>query len=799
MIQAKTNLSAVVRAMVALFSVSSLGQEQLWKLVYEEDFSDGLVNEAAATWNLETYEEPFDTIMDDAGDFYKNDYGPAFTEALESFHTYRKEFTIGQDGWLTASMSLRDSTKNGNFTTAPSFEMDTIGDRNVLRIHTPYHTGGAILRNTNPLPASYRIEYKLLYLDHGGLRNGSIVYPDGRINGYSADGCKTQHPWGEGSNSRGWSGDASAPYCDWQSVRTGAYAYNGFHFLTIVDFADPSPRNNHFWHYRRKVLMDSFSQHTDRIGASAGGQVCNANTQTYYGYNESASFVTLNMWISGLPGTWRPSPGGLTGSSQRFITDCNGRLATRGIQSAGELPTPDDWQTGQYYTFAIERNSSGYTMEASGRFARVGYKKYRFHRPFVVDDEPIWHYNLDADEYDGSYNGDLQQVNWDYGSQTWPDQWPAGSAYPDYFVLGDLYTNVYEGTAAISDIRYYELDESGANCDRTVLLESDTRIDSGEILMFDGFFLYQRTFGSLQLWRGTVQDRTLYWDNGISESIDGATYYTKLQADSNLITWRVAQDGTKTALWKTATVNSGDIFAFVVECEGLGGGVALYNGLPEDGGVSVWQEDSYKNAEQTPTDAPSAASAPTIVEPAGTETPSEAPTCSAEETLMESGAMFNGGETVASASFYLYQDYNGNLELHEGSPTNPGQLVWETGESETTIDQYYTILQGDGTLVTMRMTSYGESSIWSSDVAGDVGDYILVISTCDSMIRVRALDGSTLWESAIVAPTVAPTPQPSGVVGTPSQGNSSNARGRSGFLLFAINFLAGFVSLVVMC
>ena len=38
---------------------------------------------------------------------------------------------------------------------------------------------------------------------------------------------------------------------------------------------------------------------------------------------------------------------------------------------------------------------------------------------------------------------------------TWPDQWPAGSAYPDYFVIGDLYTNVYEGSASLTDIRLY--------------------------------------------------------------------------------------------------------------------------------------------------------------------------------------------------------------------------------------------------------------------------------------------------------------------------------------------------------
>jgi hypothetical protein len=65
-------------------------------------------------------------------------------------------------------------------------------------------------------------------------------------------------------------------------------------------------------------MMDSFSQHPDRVGDNPGGQVCNADTKEYYDYRDS-SFNTINMWISGLPGTFNPNPGGLTGSSQRFI------------------------------------------------------------------------------------------------------------------------------------------------------------------------------------------------------------------------------------------------------------------------------------------------------------------------------------------------------------------------------------------------------------------------------------------------------------------------------------------------
>lgn len=420
-----------------------------WELLHSEDFSETLDPENAP-WVEETYDEPFDTIMDDAGEWYHNDYGDDWDEAFNSFSTYRKEFPVGEDGWLTASLSARDWDKDGNIEQPPSITNDTANDSPVAKLDVPDHTGGAIFRPTESLPDQYRIEYKLKTLDFGGKRDGSIEYDD-RINGYSKDGCKTQHPWGEGSNSPGWEGDASVPYCEWQDVREGAYGYNGFHFMSIVDFADPAPRNNHFWHYRRKVLMDSFSQHPDRVGDGSGGRVCDAKTDSYYDYKDS-SFNTVNMWMSGLP-NWTPGKGGLAGNSQWFMTSCSDGAAEQELSSAAELQP--ELMPNEDYTFAIERDATGYTLEASGNFARAGEQTLRFHRDFVVDDNPIWHYNVKPEEYDGKYNNDLVQGEDEHGQSEWPDQWPEGSAYPDSFVIGDLYTNVYEGSASLTDIKMF--------------------------------------------------------------------------------------------------------------------------------------------------------------------------------------------------------------------------------------------------------------------------------------------------------------------------------------------------------
>jgi hypothetical protein len=134
------------------------------------------------------------------------------------------------------------------------------------------------------------------------------------------------------------------------------------------------------------------------------------------------------------------------------MTNCSGGVAEQQLSSAAEIQP--ELMPNEFYTFAIERDATGYVLEASGNFARVGQKTIRFHRPFIVNNAPIWHYNTEPGEYDGRYNNNLVQ-NDNNGSTTWANQWPAGSAYPDYFVIGDLYTNVYEGSASLTDIRLY--------------------------------------------------------------------------------------------------------------------------------------------------------------------------------------------------------------------------------------------------------------------------------------------------------------------------------------------------------
>ncbi|WP_198168396.1 discoidin domain-containing protein [Herbidospora yilanensis] len=538
-----------------------------WTLLYDENFVNP-INTGNAPWVRDDYSQPFDTIMDDPGQWYRNDYGPAWTTALNSFHTYRKEFPIGQNGWLTASLSARDWNKDGDIEAPPSLTTQTLGSEKVAVMNVPDHTGGVILRPSQKLPDYYRIEYKLKTLDFGGKRNGSIEY-DGRTNGYANTGCKTQHPWGEGENSPGWSGNASAPYCEWQDVRRGTYGYNGFHFLSIVDFANPAPRNNHFWHYRRKVLMDAFSQHPDRVGSGTGGRVCNAATNTYYNYRDG-NFNTVNMWISGMP-NWNPGPGGLAGNSQWFMTPCSGGVAEQQLSSAAELQP--ELMPNEFYTFAIERDQTGYVLEVTGNFARSGQRTIRMHRPFVVGNNPIWHYNVKADEYNGQFNGNLVQ-NDNNGSTTWPNQWPAGSAYPDYFVIGDLYTNVYEGSASLTDVRLYVPQTTGnpnLALNKTATADSSCAANEGPAKAVNGSV----SGGNADKWCSLGSNKWLQVDMGSNQRVakivlkhaaaggEQAIWNTRdfdLQVSTNGTTWtNVAQPRGNTANITTHTFTQRDV------------------------------------------------------------------------------------------------------------------------------------------------------------------------------------------------------------------------------------------------
>jgi hypothetical protein len=144
------------------------------------------------------------------------------------------------------------------------------------------------------------------------------------------------------------------------------------------------------------------------------------------------------------------------------MTTCYGGAASNAASPAAAAEFRPEVMPNEDYVYAVERDATGYTEEVTGNFGHgVGVRTFRFHRDFIVNNVPIWHYNNSPDQYDGRYNKTLHQ-NGVVKSQDWPDQWPAGSAYPDYPVIGDPYTDAGEGNAKIDSVKLFTTcDEAG--------------------------------------------------------------------------------------------------------------------------------------------------------------------------------------------------------------------------------------------------------------------------------------------------------------------------------------------------
>lgn len=406
-----------------------------WRLLHSESFSTS-VSDAGRAWfrDGDGPGSAYDVDgYDDDGAYFDAKGGEAFRQQPGTFATYRKSFAFGAGGWLTAELSARDSNLDGRPDSPPTLTTRKVGSSPAAYLDEPSHQGGIVLRSTQPLPPVYRVEMTLRSLDFGGTRDGSWTYPDGRVNGYAPTGCKTSHPWAH-------SGDFTRPVCQWPDVRTDS---NGFYFLGIMDYPRPAPHNNVFVHVHRKVAMDGYY----RYAYTGSGSVnCDPATQLFEPYS-SGTGNGVNMIFNTAERRYAAQPG------TEYLMESECGLRTSGaIVSQAELRP--ELLPKQTYRFAVERTTTGYTMEMSGTFARIGAATLRYHRDFVQDGLPIWHYNQTAAEYDGRFDQD-----WTYTGKagTWLDQsvWPAGSAYPDYFMIGDPHTNYYEGKAAVDDIRLY--------------------------------------------------------------------------------------------------------------------------------------------------------------------------------------------------------------------------------------------------------------------------------------------------------------------------------------------------------
>lgn len=422
---------AVIALLMILLSVSGRAQKNIaWKLIDEETFSRPVAADSAP-WVRDDLgqDSPWNAgPLSDGGTFFFMNGGESFKKQLESFHLYRKRVAFGQDGWLTLELAARGQNKTDSPKNAPTLTVSRLANGKTAGLLSETdHFGGILIRNTRPLPARYRVEYELVSVNFGGSRYDEWNY-GGRVNGYNKDGAKTLHPWTWGPDKQ-----ISLPAEKWTDIR-GA---NGFYYLAIVDYPNPAPHNNVFIHTHRKVVMDSYNVPGGAFDA------CNPANREFYRVNDN----TVDAFFA-IPGTKLESKAVMKTECGTIYGGENGRSSYVGaVQLVPEL-MPD-----QTYKFAVERDDTGYTLEMSGFFRFVGQKTYRYHRDFIEDHRAIWHFNQSAREYDGAFD-ELWNYEGPFGKFS-QHSWPKGSAYPDYFIIGDPHVNFYEGTAAVTNLRLF--------------------------------------------------------------------------------------------------------------------------------------------------------------------------------------------------------------------------------------------------------------------------------------------------------------------------------------------------------
>ena len=300
------------------------------------------------------------------------------------------------------------------------------------------------------------------------------------------------------------------------------------------------------------------------------------------------------------------------------------------------------------------------------------------------------------------------------------------------------------------------LSNAATECTPTVLMKRDDKIENGQTLKNGIISITQGANGNLEV-RKDPDD--LVWESGVDGPTD-YTYYTMIQGDSNLITWReLSSNGrsVKSVAWKSETVNPDGFYYFVLECPESGGGVAIYKGHPEDGGAPVWKLDALPLAPTTPK--------------------VDLSLLCDYEVFMERNDILQEGEAVSFHDVFIMQKSNGNLEVRRGNPGSPGGLVWESAYSGSTDDSYYTKFQGDSNIVTWSVTSDGnKSAVWQSKTVMSPEDLYFFVRVCEEHGGGVAIyqgqpneSGQLVWGSGLMAdsPSLAGTLAPSKAAGAP--------------------------------
>jgi hypothetical protein len=304
---------------------------------------------------------------------------------------HRISVPFGAGGWLTIESYTRN--QGNSLGQMVAIQDDPAGGKNkVLRITSPAHTDATVIRPTKPLPARYRVSLRAGYASFGDGKGGQ--------NGYDS-GDESAGPW----------------------LQADATSENGFYWLAILD-AVPRPHNNVWIHHHRKVVFDSDNHHPPWMEIWDGSSFVSSGEHPIMMFAVDGAGQgdekTGKPFISYAAGAWQPS---------------------------GKIRAVDSYKPGTWYTVVIERTGDSFKMEISGDFKHGGQKTYSA----TVDARQrcVWHFNNTALSSGDSCVDDGHYPALD---SSFP-HWPAGKAWPDYFMFGDPHENYYEGFVYYDDVK----------------------------------------------------------------------------------------------------------------------------------------------------------------------------------------------------------------------------------------------------------------------------------------------------------------------------------------------------------
>lgn len=186
-----------------------------YKKHFEENFESFPFSSIPQWRNANHYQGPYSEL----GEYY-------LQQNIAPPKALRNTITLGDNDWLSAEIYTRTEKPIVLDYIDVVADPDNLANK-VLKISTPEHTDGVVIRSKNPLPKQYKISLKIGFAQYGD---------DSKLNGYN-DGNETAQPW----------------------RNLSSVGHNGYYWFALLD-SPPMPHNNIWIHHHRKFVIDSWNR-----------------------------------------------------------------------------------------------------------------------------------------------------------------------------------------------------------------------------------------------------------------------------------------------------------------------------------------------------------------------------------------------------------------------------------------------------------------------------------------------------------------------------------------------------------